>query len=211
MLMLNKCLQKWVCCLMMVAMPAALMAAETNAAMVTAKGTYSVNGSQAKNSTVMAGDRVETAAKSEAVIRTKKSAVVVPESSAVVYNGDRVQLASGQMMVMTKGGMAASMGDVQIKPAGAAARYEVSLTNGVQRVAALEGDLIVTNGTQTYTLSAGKQMTRPVRAAAPQAAGGGGMTWAVGLAIAAVATAVVIGVVQANDDSAEESLTFPNP
>jgi hypothetical protein len=32
----------------------------------------------------------------------------------------------------------------------------------------------------------------------------------VGLAVAAVATAVVIGVVAASDDSPEESLTFPN-
>lgn len=209
--MFNKSFQKWVSCLVLVAMPTALMAADTNAAMVTAKGTYSINGSQAKNSAIMAGDRIETSAKSEAIIRTKKSAVVVPESSAVVYGSDRVQLASGQMLVMTKGGMSASMADVTVKPATANARYEVSLTNGVQRVAALEGDLIITNGTQSYTLPAGKQMTRSARAAAPQGAEGAGIGWAVGLAVAAVATAVVIGVIQANDDSPEESLTFPNP
>jgi hypothetical protein len=158
----------------------------------------------------MAGDRIETSAKSEAVIRTKNSAVVVPENSTVVYDSGSVQLSAGQVLVMTKAGMSASMGEVKVKPANASARYELSQSNGMQRVAALQGDLIVTNGTQTYTLPAGKQMTRPMRAAAPQGAEGAGIGWAVGLAVAAVATAVVIGVVAASDDSPEESLTFPN-
>jgi len=208
--MFNRDLQKWVCCLIVVAMPAALTAADTNSAVVTAKGTYSINGNTAKNSAVMAGDRIETAAKSEAVIRTKNSAVVVPEKSAVVYDAANVKLSSGQVLVMTKAGMSATIGDVQVKPAAGSARYELSQSNGVQRVAALQGDLIVTNGTQTYTLPAGKQMTRPLRAAAPQTgAEAAGMGWAVGVAVAAVATAVVLGVVAANDNEAEESLTSP--
>jgi hypothetical protein len=82
--MFNRDLQKWVCCLIVVAMPAALTAAETKSVVATAKGTYSVNGSKATNSAIMAGDRIETSAKSEAVIRTKNSAVVVPENSTVV-------------------------------------------------------------------------------------------------------------------------------
>ena len=72
-----------------------------------------------------------------------------------------------------------------------------------------ENKVIITNGTQTYTLQAGKQMTRPMRAAAPQGGEAGASAWAIGLAVAAVATAVVIGITQATDDEAEESLVNP--
>src|SRR5688572_10398498 len=131
-MMFNRNLQKWICCLIVVAMPAALTAAETGSAMVTAKGTYSINGSKAKNTAVMAGDRIETTAKSEAVIRTRNSAVVVPENSAIVYGANNIELASGQALVMTRAGLTASMGDVKVRPASAAARYELSQANGVQ-------------------------------------------------------------------------------
>ena len=207
--MFNRTMQKWVCCLIVVAMPAGLLAAETNSAMLSAKGNYTINGSKAKATAVMAGDRVSTGTDSEAVVRTRHNAVVVPASSDVVYTSNNVELTSGQVLVMTRAGMSASMDDVKVRPASSAARFELSQRDGQQRVAALEGDLIVTNGTQTYTLHAGKQMTRPMRAAAPQGAEGGAGTWAIGLAVAAVATAVVIGITQATDDEAEESLVNP--
>lgn len=208
--MFNRNLQRWVCCLIVAVMPAGLMAAENGSAIMSAKGDYSVNGVKAKNSAILSGDRVSTGTQSEAVIRTKSSAVVVPENSSVVYGNDKVQLASGQVLVATKSRMSASMGDVKVKPAGRAARYELSATNGVQRIAALEGDLIISNGTQTYTLPAGKQMTRPMRAAPPQA-GGEMAGWAIGVAVAAVAAAVVIGLVLANNDEADEPITGTTP
>lgn len=202
--MLRALFAKVVCCVLVIAIPAA--AADMNSAVLAASAS-SINGKAvSQSSTVFEGDQIAVAEHGQAVLRVGGSTITMPAMTTVRYAGSNIQLNSGAVAISTRKGMGVKLGDVTIAPATANARYQVSSVNGVQRIQALEGALTVSNGTQSYTLPAGKEMTRSARAAQTGAEDFGLPGWAVAGIIAAVA-AVTIGVVVAVQD--DESPTTP--
>jgi len=194
--MLRALLAKVVCCVLVIAVPAA--AADMGSAVLAATAS-SVNGKAvSQTSTVFDGDQIAVADHGQATISVGGSTVVLPAQSSIRYAAAQIQLDKGAVAVSTRKGMGVKLGDVTIAPATAKARYQVSNVNGTQRIQALEGALTVSNGTQSYTLPAGKEMTRSARAAAPQtgAEDFGLPGWAVAGIIAA-GLAVMTGVIVA--------------
>lgn len=194
--MLRALLAKLVCCVLVIAVPEA--AADTGSAVLAANAA-SVNGkTAAPTSTVFAGDQVTVAENGQATLSVGGTTVNLPALSSIRYGARQIQLDSGAVSVSTRKGVGVKLGDVSVVPATANARYQVSAVNGVQRIQALEGALTVSNGTQSYTLPAGKEMTRNLRAAAPQtgAEDFGLPGWAVAGIIAA-GLAVMTGVIVA--------------
>lgn len=196
--MLRNLFVKVLCVLLAVAVPAA--AGNLNGAVLAAQSA-SVNGQAVEpTSTVFEGDQI--AVSSDAVIRLSGSTISLPANSKLRYGAAQIQLESGTALVATRSGMGVKLGNVTIAPAGKTARFQVSTANGVEKIVALEGSLTVSNGVQSYTLPAGKEMTK-MRAAAPQSGAEdfGLPGWAVATIIAA-AIAVTVGVIVAvqNDD-----------
>ncbi len=187
--------RKLVCCLMLAICPASLMAADTSAAMLHAKGTAWLNGAPTPASTaVFSGDMVQTDANSAAQITDTGSSVSVMSGSLVRFEGKALGLSHGGVMVATSRKFSARVGSVTVSPASEGwTQFQVNETDGKVQIVAQKGDLTVSDTDGTTTLASGQRTTRSNYAdskkgggAAP-AAGGGILDspWAIGVGAAA--------------------------
>ena len=101
--------RKMICWMMMGMFPASLIAADSGAAMLHAKGTAWLNGSTVpKTSAIFPGDLVQTQPNSIVNINASGSNVMVLSDSLIKFEGDSVSVEHGRVSVATSKGMAAA-------------------------------------------------------------------------------------------------------
>ena len=104
-----------ICWVMLALFPLSLSAADTNAAMLYAKGTTWVNGGAVTDSSaVFPGDLVQTKDNSMANINASGSNVMVLADSLVTYNGGGVSLDHGSVSVKTSRGLRTTADDLTV-------------------------------------------------------------------------------------------------
>ena len=93
-------LRKLTCWMMIAVFPAALMAADSGAAMLHSRGTAWLNGSTVpRTSAIFPGDLVQTQANSVVNINSSGSNVMVLSDSLVKYEGNAVSVEHGRVSV----------------------------------------------------------------------------------------------------------------
>lgn len=138
------------------AFSASTVLADSNTAMLHAKGAVVVNGTAAsRSSAVYAGDRIQTNADASVTISSGGSTLVVPANSSVVYQGDVVEVGAGAVQVNTSRNMSAKVDEFTVKPASGSATFQVSKLNGAVTIAAERGNVVVSDGEKTTVVKEG--------------------------------------------------------
>jgi hypothetical protein len=154
------------CWILLAVMPAALLGANSGAAMLYAQGIAWLNGASVpRTSAVFPGDLVQTKTDAVVHINAAGSSVMVLSDSLVKYEGSTVSLEHGTVSVATTKGMSIRAGEVAVQPANAsdATDFDVSDVDGTVHISARKGDVSVSNGTETTTVAQGEQATRDDR------------------------------------------------
>jgi hypothetical protein len=150
------------CWMVIVFVPASLMAADSGVAMVRPYGTVWLNGNAVEQSSVIfAGDLAQTSSGSALKITSSGSSVTVLPGSLVKFEGGAVWVEHGGVSLVTSQGMFARAGGVTATPASSArTQFELTDANGTVQIVAIKGDLQISNGSRTTTLSQGQQATQ---------------------------------------------------
>lgn len=137
-------------------------AAESPVGMVYANGTAWINGSGIPNSAAMfSGDLLQTGGTSNAVINATGLSVKVLQDTLLKVDASKVHIEHGAIHVATSRNMAAQAGEVIVAPKGNAwTEFEVTDVDGRVQILAQKGELTVTDGQGTSTLSQGQETTR---------------------------------------------------
>jgi hypothetical protein len=134
----------------------ALLAAQSNGAMLYANGTVNVNGQPASDtSSVAAGDRVDVTGSSAGSINRSGSSVVISPNSSVQYQPSSITVLQGTARVSTTKGMSTSAGPVVVSPRDTAAKYDVVLSENKVFVFSKEGALTVNDNGHTAVVQPG--------------------------------------------------------
>jgi len=151
-----------VCCMLLAAFPAQMLAGESASAMLYSSGSAWLNGATVpKTSAMFPGDLLQTRSDSTASIQSNGSNVMVMADSLVKFEGPGVEIEHGGVRVTTSRGMAAHAGDVTVKPAGGSwTEFQVIDVDGRVQIAANKGDLMVQDDQGTTTVTQGQQTTR---------------------------------------------------
>jgi hypothetical protein len=150
------------CWIMIAAVPVSLWAADSSPAMLYARGAAWINGGAVpRTSAVFPGDLVQTRSDSVASINASGSNVVVLADSLVKFEGPAVALEHGSLRVATSKGLSTHSGDVTVAPASNGwTEFEVKqISDDSVQIMAQKGDVTVSDGSNTSTLSQGQQTT----------------------------------------------------
>ncbi len=212
--------RRMVSCVLVLAFPASLFAADSGAAMLYTNGAAWLNGAHVPTSSaIFTGDLVQTRSDSGASISCPGSSITVLGDSLVQFEGSSLKVEHGGVDVATSKSVATVAGGVHVAPVSNAwTEFNVTDTDGTVRIAAHKGDLTITDANGTAILAQGQETTRdqqpdqsdqsskpsdkkknkkPVDGAAP-AAGGGALnsTVAIGVGAAAVAGVAIWALTQ---------------
>jgi hypothetical protein len=180
-------MRRYILCWVVFALfPMSLLAADSGAAMLYAKGTAWLNGSAVPNSSaVFPGDLVQTKTNSMADINAPGSSIMILPDSVVKFEGDSLAIDRGSVSVTTAKGLSTHAEDLTVTPASpGSAQFEVNNVDGKVQIVARKGNLSISDGLETTTLSEGQQTTRETstqrtkrrrRAAGAYPAAGGGV------------------------------------
>jgi hypothetical protein len=211
-------------CMMVIILPAALLAADLPGAMLYSHGTALLNGNSiARSSAIFSGDLVQTNGDSVANINATGSSVLVMNDSLVQYEGSALKLEHGGITISTSKLLAAHAGDVKVTPAASSwTEFDVRDVDGRVQIVARKGNLTISDDTGTSTLAEGQETTRDdsqsqsrkrkkgiAEAAAPGAAGAifdSPITIGIAGALAAGGT---IWVLTRNDDAVSPAKPKP--
>ncbi len=150
--------------------PMALLAADTNAALLSGKGTVKVNGrAVAQSSVAYVGDKIETANDATVTLTTTSSVTTLAADSSIFYRGTILQMVFGHVQVKADKSVQAYLGNLRIMPADKEARFQMRQDGETLILAALQGPLAVTDGVHTMVLAEGEMMTRRTRDPEPAA------------------------------------------
>jgi len=154
--------RKMVSCVLLSILPGSLLAADSGAAMLYAHGAAWLNGAHVPTSSaIFTGDLVQTRSDSGANINAPGSSITILGESLVQFEGASLKVEHGGVSVSTSKGVATTAGDVRVAPVSNAwTEFNVTDTDGTVRIAALKGDLTVTDDNGTVTLPQGQQTTR---------------------------------------------------
>lgn len=154
--------RRMVSCVLMLAFPVSLFAADSSTAMLYAHGAAWINGSHVPaSSAIFTGDLLQTRFDSGANINAPGSAITVLGDSLVEFEGSALKVERGAVAVATSTRIAATAGDVQVAPASSTwTEYNLSDVDGTVRIIATKGDLIVSDDNGSVTLPQGQQTTR---------------------------------------------------
>jgi hypothetical protein len=150
------------CWMMIAVVPVSLWAADSSPAMLYARGTTWINGSAVpRTSAVFPGDMVQTRSDSVASINASGSNVVVLADSLVKFEGPAVALEHGSLKVATSRGLSTHTGEITVTPASSGwTEFEVKqISDDSVQIMAQKGDVTVSDGSSTSTLSQGQQTT----------------------------------------------------
>jgi len=173
------------CWMLLAAMPASLLGADSGAAMLYANGTAWINGTSVpRSSAVFPGDLVQTRPDAVVHINATGSSVMILSDSLVKYEGNAVSVEHGKVKVATTKSMSTRAGEVVVTPTSPEwTEFDVTDVNGTVEIVARKGDVSISNGTETTRLAQGEQTTRDDsenqkkkrRAAGAAPAAGGGV------------------------------------
>jgi|SRR5277367_885421 len=154
--------RRMVSCVLLLAFPSSLLAADSSAAMLYANGAAWVNGSHAPNSSaIFSGDMVQTRSDSAASINAPGSSITVLADSMVQFEGATLKVEHGGVTVSTSKELAASAGDVIVAPASPAwTEFNMTDVDGTVRISARKGDVKITDDKGTVLLAQGQETTR---------------------------------------------------
>jgi hypothetical protein len=155
--------RKMVSCVLLFLLPGSLFAADTEVAMLYTNGPAWVNGAHVPraSSAIFTGDLVQTRSDSVANINQTGSSITVLSDSMVRFQGNAVGVEHGGVTVSTSKQIAAVAGDVKVAPASPSwTEFNVVDTDGNVKIAARKGDLLITDGDETFTLQQGQETTR---------------------------------------------------
>jgi hypothetical protein len=163
-------LRKILTCIMLVIVPAALFAADSDLAMLYSNGVTRLNGYDLpKSSAIFSGDMVQTALGSVAKINATGSSLLVLSDSRVQFEGNAVKLEQGGVTVSTSKLMATRAGEVAVFPSASVwTQFDVTEADGKIRIAARKGDLIINDPAGATLLAQGQETTRDVSPQTPQ-------------------------------------------
>ena len=150
-------------CMLVLALPLSMWAADSSGAMVYANGTAWLNGVNVpKTSAVFSGDVIQTRSDSVASIKANGSNFTVQPESLVQYQGQSLKLEHGAVTVATSKSVVTEIGDVSVKPAsGQWTEFRIKDVDGTVQIAANKGDLLVTDAQgNTTTVAQGQETTR---------------------------------------------------
>ena len=151
--------RKLLCCWMLVALPGAMMSAD-RAAMLYGTGEVTVNGKPvSRASAIFAGDKIYTGKESAVTLSFGGSRVNLPADSAIIYQPNTIVMEHGRALLQAKRGTVAQLAGVRVRPAAASARFQLIQSDSKIQIAALEGSVEVSDGTNTTELPQGKEMT----------------------------------------------------
>jgi len=150
------------CWMMMVLLPASLLAADSGAAIARPYGAAWLNGASVQQSSaIFPGDLLQTSSSSALKIRSSGSSVTVLSDSLVKFEEGAVAVEHGTVRLATSKTMIARAGIVTATPASSGwTEFEFSDTDGTVHIVALKGDLRISDGSQTTTLPQGQQATQ---------------------------------------------------
>ncbi len=204
-------------CVLLLIVPASLLAADSRAAMLYADGATWLNGGHVPKSTaIFAGDLVQTGAESAANIHATGSSITVFGDSLVKFEGGSVKVQRGGVSVATSKSISTTAGDVKIAPASNAwTEFNVTDSDGLVHIAARKGDVTVTDDSGTVTLAQGQETTRDdqsdqdkdkkkkdkKRSGAAPAASGGTLNSTIAIGVGAAAIAGVTAWVLLKNDN----------
>ena len=154
-------------CVLLVAFPLSLFAADSDAAMLYPHGAAWLNGAHVPNSSaIFAGDLLQTRSDSGANISAPGSSITVLGDSLVEFEGSSLKVEHGGVAVATSKGLATTAGDVRVAPASSSwTEFNVTDVDGTVRIAARKGDLTVSDDGGTVTLAQGQETTRDEQSA----------------------------------------------
>jgi hypothetical protein len=114
-----------------------------------------------RTSAVFPGDLVQTRSDSVASINASGSNVVVLADSLVKFEGPAVALEHGSLRVATSKGLSTHTGDLTVTPAANGwTEFEVKqVGDDTVQIMAQKGDVTVSDGSSSSTLSQGQQTT----------------------------------------------------
>jgi hypothetical protein len=149
-------------CVMVIILPAALLAADQPAAMLYSHGAAMLNGNSiVRSSAIFSGDLVQTNADSVANINATGSSVLVLNDSLVQYEGSTLNLEHGGVTISTSKLLATRAGTVTVSPvSGVWTEFEVRDVDGNVRIVARKGELSIKDDSGTSTLAQGQETTR---------------------------------------------------
>jgi hypothetical protein len=174
-------LRNVLCWMMLAVVPGSLLAANSGAAMLYAKGTAWLNGGAVPNSSaIFPGDLVQTKSDSLANINAAGSSVMVQPDSLIKFEGNAVAVNHGGVSITTDKALQTHAETLTVSPASNAwTEFDVNNSNGKVQIIARKGDLSIDDGSGTTTLAQGQETTREVSkkdkrggGAAPAAGGG---------------------------------------
>jgi hypothetical protein len=141
--------------------PMALLAADTNAALLSGKGIVKVNGRAVPQSSVAyVGDKIETANDATVTLTTTSSVTTLAANSSILYRGTALQMVAGHVQVKADRNVQTYLWNLKITPAEKEARFQMRQDGQTIILAALRGPLVVTDGVHTMVLVEGEMMTR---------------------------------------------------
>lgn len=152
-----------VSCVLLILLPASLLAADSTAAMLYTTGTAWVNGAHVPraSSAIFSGDILQTRSDSVANINSAGSSITVLSNSLVQFEGSGVKIEHGAVAVSTSKGVATTAGDVKVSPVSSAwTEFNVTDVDGTVRIAARKGDLTIFDGKDTFMLAQGQETSR---------------------------------------------------
>jgi hypothetical protein len=208
-----------VCSVMIVVVPASLMAQASGGAILHSTGGVWLNGVSSPNSSaVLADDIIQTQKENRATIDAEGSTATVQSDTIVQFEDDELVLDHGGLQVITARGMRVRVNCVTIVPLNMArTRYDVLDVDGRIRVMAYENDVKIhyrekaskkpDSADRDVIVHAGEQAVREERCGAAARVGDIvdgkspvlNSTWAKGFGLAAIVTGACIALCRGDD------------
>jgi len=131
-------------------------------ALLRASGKVQVNGDAIRQiTTLFSGDVIETDGDSAANVIAGGSSVLVLPGTSVKFLGTGMELTGGGMAITTSEAMTATVDDLMITPAGQnVSKFEIAEDEDTVVIAALQGNVAVSDGQQTSTVQEGQETRR---------------------------------------------------
>jgi hypothetical protein len=154
--MLSKVMRKALALLLTVICPSSILMADRPSAMLQASGTVRLNGTPSPTSmSVFKGDLIDTAEASVASVSRSGFYVVVDPLSSIRYQDNGFAILKGKTRVRTTNGATVHVGSISLIPVLATTLFDVSSDGVTALVTTREGELTLTDGTETTTLEPG--------------------------------------------------------
>lgn len=131
-------------------------------AVLHAAGRVEINGlTESASKALLPGDSVKTYDNSVASITTAGGSILVMPNSLAKFTGTAIALSHGDVVIATSNGMAATSDVFTITPAALGqSKFEIAENDDFVTIAALQGNVTVSDGKESTTVQEGQQITR---------------------------------------------------